>query len=389
MVDAAANSGVRPAASKGLEGIVAASTTLSSVDGSAGKLHYRGYAIEDLAAHSTFEEVMALLWDGELPTREQLDRLSADLVAHRELPGRTMRILREMSPRAVPIAALRTIVSSLEAEDPDPDIVTPEALREKGIALAARMATAVAAQARLREGHEPVSPDPSLGHAANFLWMLTGKHPSPVQARAFEIYFVLLAEHSLNASTFTARIAASTGSDVYAVITAALASLKGDAHGGANQRAMEMLRDIGSPEAVEGFIEHALATKRRLMGIGHRIYRVLDPRAPILEDQVQKLMDEGGETRWAETARRVEAVTATHPYYVERKLSPNVEFFSAPLLDLVGLPTDVFPAAFGCSRIVGWLAHMMEQLADNRLIRPAAEYVGPAPRPFIPLDARG
>jgi citrate synthase len=251
------------------------------------------------------------------------------------------------------------------------------------------MATIVAAQARLRQGLEPVAPDPTLGHAANMLWMLTGQRPTAVRARAFDIYLILLAEHSLNASAFTARIAASTGSDLYAVITAALASLQGDAHGGANQRAMEMLREIGSPNAVEGFVERALAQRRRLMGIGHRIYRVRDPRAPILHAQVEALLREGGDSRWAETARRMDQVTAVHPYYVERKLSPNVEFYSAPLLDLVGLPTDVFPAAFGCARIVGWVGHMMEQVADNRLIRPNAEYIGPAPRPFVPLAARG
>lgn len=388
MVDTAANSGVRPTA-KGLEGVVAAATSLSDVQGTAGRLYYRGYAIEDLAANSTFEEIIGLLWDGELPTRAQLEQIKADLLAARPLPERTMRLLRDLSPTIIPIAALRTVVSSLAGEDATALATDPASLRAKGLALAARMGTAMAAQVRLRQGLEPVAPDPSLGHAANILYMLAGQRPTPVQARAFDVYMVLLAEHSLNASTFTARIAASTGSDLYAVITAALAALQGDAHGGANQRAMEMLREIGSPDQVEAFIERALQTRRRLMGIGHRIYRTLDPRAPILEKQVQALMDEGRETRWAETARKVQQVTATHPYYVERKLSPNVEFYSAPLLDLVGLPTDVMPAAFGCARIVGWVAHMMEQLADNRLIRPAAEYIGPAPRPYVPLAQRG
>jgi citrate synthase len=389
MVDTAANSGVRPTASKGLEGVVAASTTLSNVDGANGRLHYRGYAIQDLAEHATFEEVIGLLWDGELPTARQLERIKADLVAQRALPARALRVLRDLSPSIIPIAALRTVVSALAGEDDDALATDPDSLRAKGLALTARMATATAAQVRLRQGLEPVDPDPALGHAANLLYMLSGERPSAVEARAFDIYMVLLAEHSLNASTFTARIAASTGSDLYAVITAALASLQGDAHGGANQRAMEMLREIGSVDNVEPFIEHALETKRRMMGIGHRIYRTLDPRAPILEDQVQRLMDEGGATTWAEIARRLEKVTEQHPYFAERKLSPNVEFFSAPLLDLVGLPTDVFPAAFGCARIVGWVAHMREQLADNRLIRPAAEYIGPAPRSYPPLSARG
>jgi citrate synthase len=389
MVDTAANSGVRPTASKGLEGVVAASTTLSNVNGTEGKLHYRGYAIQDLAEHVTFEEVIGLLWDGELPTARQLERIKADLVAQRALPARALRVLRDLSPSIIPIAALRTVVSALAGEDDDALATDPDSLRAKGLALTARMATATAAQVRLRQGLEPVDQDPALGHAANLLYMLSGERPSAVKARAFDVYMVLLAEHSLNASTFTARIAASTGADLYAVITAALASLQGDAHGGANQRAMEMLREIGSVDNVEPFIEHALETKRRMMGIGHRIYRTLDPRAPILEDQVQRLMDEGGVTTWAEIARRIEKVTEQHPYFAERKLSPNVEFFSAPLLDLVGLPTDVFPAAFGCARIVGWVAHVQEQLADNRLIRPAAEYIGPAPRPFPPLSARG
>jgi citrate synthase len=389
MVETTANSGVRPAASKGLEGVVASSTALSNVDGTAGKLTYRGYTIADLAAHSTYEEVTALLWDGDLPNRARLAELTATLVAHRELPARTLDLVRALSPRAVPIAALRTIVSSLEAEDETASATDADSLRAKGLALTARMPTALAAFARLRAGEEPVAPDPSLGHAANFLFMMTGERPTAVRARAFDIYMMLLAEHSLNASTFTARICASTGTDVYGVITAALATLQGDAHGGANQRAMEMLREIGAPEKAEAFVEHALSVKRRLMGIGHRVYRVRDPRAPILEDQVQALMDEGGETVWAETARELERVTAHHPYYVERKLSPNVEFFSAPLLDLVGLPTDTFPAAFGCARVVGWLGHVMEQVADNRLIRPNAEYIGPEPRAFVPLDQRG
>jgi citrate synthase len=375
-------------ASKGLEGVVAAASTLSNVEGTVGRLSYRGYAIEDLTAHATFEEIIGLLWDGELPTSQQLQQITDDLVTQRALPDRTTALIRSLSPSLIPIAALRTIVSSLAGEDPNPLATDPASLRAKGMALAARMATGLAAFLRLRQGLAPVAPDPALGHAANLLAMVTGAPPTPVAARAFETYMVLLAEHSLNASTFTARIAASTGSDLYAVITAALASLQGDAHGGANQRAMEMLREIGTVDQVEPFIEHALETRRRLMGIGHRIYRVRDPRAPILEDHVQRLMDAGGERRWAEIARRIERVTETHPYYVERKLSPNVEFFSAPLLDLVGLPTDAMPAAFGCARIIGWVAHMREQLADNRLIRPAAEYIGPPPRPFVPLADR-
>lgn len=379
---------VGTAGGRGLEGIVASTTTLSSIDGTAGRLHYRGYAIEDLAEQTSFEEIIALLWDGELPTRAQLDALKADLAAHRALPERTMRVVRDLSPRSVPIAALRTVVSALEGEDETPTTSDQSALRAKAVALAARMPTIVAAHVRLRAGQEPVDPDPALDHAANFLWMLTGERPSEVRARALDAYFVLLAEHSLNASTFTARITTSTGSDIYAVITAALAALQGDAHGGANQRAMEMFQEIGSADRVESFAEQALATKRRLMGIGHRVYRVLDPRAPILERQVDALIAEGGDPRMAEVARAIEALVARHPYYVERKLSPNVDFFSAPLLDLVGLPVDTFPAAFGCSRIAGWVGHFFEQVADNRLIRPLAEYTGPAPRPFVPLAQR-
>lgn len=388
MVQAAAGSAGAPV-SKGLEGVVAAATSLSLVDGANGRLFYRGYPIEDVANQASFEEVALLLWDGDLPPAAQLDQFEAELAARRALPDRAMRLLRELSPRAVPIAALRTIVSALEGDDPQPDVMTPEAVRDKGLSLLARMTTIVAAQVRLRQGLEPAPPDPALGHAANFLWMLTGQPPDPLKARAFDVYLVLLAEHSLNASTFTARVTASTGSDVYAVITAALAALKGDAHGGANQRALEMLREIGSPDRVEEFIEQALATRRRVMGIGHRIYRVRDPRAPILEEQVQTLMDAGGERRLAEIARTLDKLTTRHPYYVERHLSPNVEFYSAPLLDLIGIPTDVFPAVFGCSRIVGWIGHLLEQLADNRLIRPAAAYVGPEPRAWVPLAARG
>lgn len=385
----AANKGARPASGKGLEGIVASTTSLSSIDGNAGRLHYRGYAIEDLAEQTSFEEIIALLWDGELPTRAQLDALQAELAAQRALPERSLRLLRDLSPRAVPIAALRTIVSALEAEDESPTAHDLPALRAKAVALAARMPTIVAAQARLRQGREPVAPDPDLDHAANFLWMLTGERPSAARAAAMDNYLVLLAEHSLNASTFTARIVTSTGADIYGVITAALAALQGDAHGGANQRAMEMFREIGSADRVEDFVTGALATKRRLMGIGHRVYRVLDPRAPIMERDVDALIAAGGAPEMAEVARALEALTARHPYYVERKLSPNVDFFSAPLLDLIGLPADLFPSAFGCARIAGWVGHLLEQFADNRLIRPLAEYTGPPPRPFVPLAERG
>lgn len=372
---------------RGLEAVVAAETRLGAVDGTAGTLHYAGYAIGDLAERATFEEVLYLLLFGALPPEQNLAGLRADLAAAQRDEA-ALALIYGLPPFGAPIDALRTAVSALAQDDPAAERLDPENVRRIGIRLAGLMAVALPAIERRTRGEKPLAPRPELGHAANVLYMLQGTPPSETAARAFDTYLILLAEHSLNASTFAARVAIGAGSDPYAAITAAIATLKGDAHGGANRRAMEMLLAIGSPERVEAYVEESLARRRRLMGIGHRIYKTRDPRARHLERLAQQLADESGDRQAYETARHVEEVTGAHPYYAERKLYPNVEFFTAPVLYGLGFRPELMPAVFALSRIAGWTAHVMEQLADNRLIRPQARYIGPEPRPFLPLAER-
>jgi len=372
---------------RGLESVVAAETRLGAVDGTAGTLHYAGHSIDELATGASFEETLYLLFHGNLPDAAQLAGLRAELgTAQADEEARA--ILRGLPATGAPIDALRTAVSVLAQEDPRVEDTSPDNVRRIGVRLAALMPVALAANERRAGGQEFVAPDPALGHAANFLYMLHGERPSAVAERAMNTYLVLLAEHSLNASTFAARVAIGAGADAYAALVAAVATLKGDAHGGANRRAMEMLREIGRPERVAGYIDESLRTHRRVMGIGHRIYKTRDPRARVLEALARDLAGESGDPTPFDTARELERVTAAHPHYVERKLYPNVEFFSAPVLHGLGIRAEAMPAVFALSRVAGWTAHILEQLADNRLIRPQARYVGPAPRPFQPVESR-
>jgi citrate synthase len=274
-------------------------------------------------------------------------------------------------------------------EDPDQDNLEHDAILEKAIRLAAAMPTILAAYQRLRSGKDPVEPDSSLSTAANFLYMVNGEKPTETQAKAFDLYLVLLAEHSMNASTFTARSTVSSTSDLYSAITAALGSLKGVAHGGANMMAMNMLLEIGSPGEIDDYVDESLRIKRRLMGLGHRIYKTRDPRVDHLMKWSEKVANEIGDTKWYQLAHRMEELTAHHPYFSERKLYPNVEFYSAPLLYNLGFPPDLMPGVFALSRIVGWSANVMEQWENNRLVRPSAEYVGPKSQQFVPIDKRG
>jgi len=257
------------------------------------------------------------------------------------------------------------------------------------LGLAAAMPTILASYQRLRNGQEPIAPSSDLGIAANFLYMLRGEKPSQTQADAFNLYLVLLAEHSMNASTFTARSTISSSSDIYSAVTAALGSLKGVAHGGANMMAMNMLLEIGDPAKIEEYVDESLKIKRRLMGLGHRIYKTRDPRVNHLMKWSEKVANEVGDTQWYQLAHNMEQLTNHHPYFTERKLYPNVEFYSAPLLYNLGFPPDLMPGVFALSRIAGWSANIMEQMAENRLMRPQAEYVGPAHQDFVPLDERG
>ncbi|MCC6935324.1 MAG: citrate synthase, partial [Thermomicrobiales bacterium] len=274
-------------------------------------------------------------------------------------------------------------------QDENQDDLSQEGLREKALGLAAAMPTILASYQRLRNGQEPIAPSSDLGIAANFLYMLRGEKPSQTQADAFNLYLVLLAEHSMNASTFTARSTISSSSDIYSAVTAALGSLKGVAHGGANMMAMNMLLEIGDPAKIEEYVDESLKIKRRLMGLGHRIYKTRDPRVNHLMKWSEKVANEVGDTQWYQLAHNMEQLTNHHPYFTERKLYPNVEFYSAPLLYNLGFPPDLMPGVFALSRIAGWSANIMEQMAENRLMRPQAEYVGPAHQDFVPLDERG
>jgi citrate synthase len=373
---------------KGLEGVVLGDSTISNVEGTIGRLSYRGYLIQDLAANSSFEEVLYLIIYGELPNKTQLDTITNNLKSQRELPAKAMEILRALPTTGEPIDVLRTITSTLALMDKDLDNTSHDAVIDKAITLAARMPTITAAYDRLRNGKEPIAPNKNLGHAANLLYMLKGQEPSPEEASALNTYFVLAAEHSFNASTFTAKVVISTLSDYVSAITAALCSLKGAAHGGANQKAMEMMMEIGSVENVEPYIDHALATKHKLMGMGHRIYKTYDPRASHLNEHARIIAERTGNKRWYEIAKKIDEVSRTHEYFSSRKIYPNVEFYSAPLLHTLGFEPDMMPALFGCSRIAGWTAHVLEQLSDNRIIRPSVDYTGPAIRDYVPVKNR-
>jgi 2-methylcitrate synthase/citrate synthase II len=376
------------AISRGLDNVVVASTQLSAIDGTAGRLSYAGYDIHDLAERTTYEEVFYLLWYGDLPNAAQLKAFSERLRAERGLSEAELALVRNTPPSGHGMDALRTMVSALAQLDEHAEDTSPENVERIGIRIAAKMPSLIAAWDRLRNGKPPIAADPSLGHAANFLYMLKGERPSAAYARAFDTYLVLLAEHGLNASTFAARVAIGAQADVYCAIVAAIGTLKGLLHGGANQKAMETFLAIGAPENARPYIDNLVKNHGRLMGVGHRIYRVEDPRMRHLRAQFLALSAEGA-GQWHEVAEEVGRVILEHPHFVERKLNPNVEFYSAPLLYSLGLPLDMFTVAFAMSRIAGWMAHIREQLADNRLIRPKADYNGPAPRAFVSLEDRG
>ena len=373
----------------GLDGIKVARTALSSVDGERGILKYRGYNIDQWVNKATFEEVAYLMWYGEWPTRAQLDDLNEKLTARRSLTKYVEAVLRELPTTGAPIDSLKITVTVLAMEDENEDSWDIDDLRAKSITTTAIFPTALAAYHRLRNGQEPLEPLPEYGSAANFLYMVNGERPTENAEKAFDTYLALLAEHSMNASTFTARSTISSTTDYYSAINSALGSLKGIAHGGANMMAMKMLMDIGSPDKVKDYVDESLEIGRRIMGIGHRIYKVRDPRVNHLMAWSEKIAAEVGDNTWYEMARTMEELTNDHPYFTQRGLYPNVEFYSAPLLYNLGFPPDLMPAVFGISRVVGWSANIMEQVQENRLMRPQALYVGEDEQEFVPIEQRG
>lgn len=385
MTSAPAAAPAAPTFSPGLAGVVAAETKLSMVDGKNGVLTYLGININELAEQASFEEVCYLLWHGKLPDAGELKRLKAELAAHRDLPNEIHALIRSYPRSAVPMDVLRTVVSALGAYEPEVEDISVEATQRKGVRLTAQFPTIVAAVYRAREGQPFVAPDPSLDHAANFIYMLTGKTPDELIARAANLYFVLLADHSFNASTFTARVIASTQADLHSAITGALGALKGPLHGGAAEATMKMLIDIGSPEEVDGYVDRAMANKQKIWGIGHRIYKTGDPRAKHLLEWARKIEDARGQgQQYVEMAKMVEQAVLRH-----KELYPNVDFFSAPLMYYLGIPIDFDTCLFACSRIGGWTAHVIEQYKQSVLIRPSAEYTGPVNQHYVPLSKRG
>lgn len=372
--------------SKGLQGIVAAQTAISHVDGQNGRLFYRGIDIHELAAKSTFEETTALLWYGKLPTKTQLESFKQKFIANRKLPDPLISILFALPKTTSPMSALRTTVSALgpfdaaEAQHSDNSLESNVA---NSIRLTSSMPTIVAAWERIRNGLWPISPRDDLSHSANFLYMLTGEVPSETAAKMIDIALILHADHGLNASTFAARVTASTLSNLHSAVVSAIGTLKGSLHGGANEEVMRMLLEIGDIDRVEQYLRGALSAKKKIFGFGHRVYKVDDPRASWLRDLSHKVAEDCNNMRWFEMSERVRAFIKEH-----RDLPVNVDFYSASLYYTVGVPIEIFTPLFAISRVAGWTAHVYEQLSDNRLIRPMADYIGPLNVKYTPLEER-
>jgi citrate synthase len=371
-------------AGKGLEDVVAAQTSISDIDGKMGRLFYVGYDIHDLAGNATFEEIVHLLHTLRLPKKDELDTLIEQLTAEREISPFIEDMMPTMAKQTSPMSMLRTTVSAMSAYDPDGWDQSPEANYRKAMRLIARFPTVIAGYDRLRNDLEPINANPKLSHAGNFLWMLTGEEPDPEEARVFDICLVLHADHTMNASTFTARVVASTLADIHSATTAAIASLKGPLHGGANEAVMKMLLEIRDPARAEEFIKHKLAMREKIMGFGHRVYKTEDPRATHLRRLSKQLGEQKGDTRWFEISRKIEEVVMS-----EKGLYPNVDFYAASVYYALGIPVDLFTPVFAASRVSGWTAHIREQYADNRIIRPESEYIGPRGRRWNPIEERG
>src|SRR3954469_17501696 len=370
----------------GLEDVVAATSAICYLDGDRGVLAYYGYDIHDLARGATFEEVCYLLWHGRLPTRAELGDLQSQLAASRALDEPILRLMKQL-PSTDGMDVLRTLTSALGHYDRDASDASPQANYRKAVRLTAQLASLVATYGRMQQSGGPIQPDPALGHAANFLYMLTGNRPNALSTRAFDIALVLHADHELNASTFAARVAAATLTDLHSAIVGAIGTLKGPLHGGANADVMRLLIEIGqdaTPERVDDAIRAKLARKVKIPGFGHRVYHTEDPRATHLRRMSKELGERAGNTRWFDMSQRIEKLVTG-----EKKLYPNVDFYSASTYYTLGIPIDLFTPIFAVSRISGWTAHCLEQYANNRLIRPRTDYIGPGyPQTFLPLAQR-
>jgi citrate synthase len=370
---------VRPAVAKKsvqLSGIVVAQSAVCSIDPDEGVLMYRGYDIADLAEHSNYEEVAYLLLNGELPSGAELEASKEEL-SSRKLSGEAAVVVDTAANQAAPMELLRTAVSALSFADPDKAANDQEAGRRKAARLIAQLPTIVARYHRVREGLDPVDPDPSLSYAENFLTMLHGERPSEEHVRAFDVAMILHAEHEMNASTFTARVVAGTGADIHGAVVAAIAALSGPLHGGANEAAMEMFERFGSPERTPDAVRGMLERKEKLYGFGHPLYRAYDPRALILKQVSREFSEDAGEPNWYAITEAAEQTV-----FEEKGLYPNVDLYSGSVYRYLGVPNDLFTPLFAASRVAGWAAHILEQQADNRIIRPSSEYVGAERREF-------
>ena len=370
---------------RGLDGVYIDRTRSSFIDGKIGKLLYRGYNIHDLAEKATFEETIYLLLYSSLPTQAQLDTFDAELKANRELRDEIVQIIK-MTKDAHPMDVLRTAVSALAAFDPDVGDSSPEANLRKGVRLTAVAPTIVAAHARIRDGKDPVPPNPGLNHAANFLYMLFGEEPDPQDARLIDKDFVLHAEHGINASSFGARVAASTQADLHCAVTVGIAVLKGPFHGGAAEAVMKMALEIGNEENAESYVRDLQARGGRIMGFGHRVYKAVDPRSVHLQEDAKALGERKGQPRWFSILQEV--IEVMQPY-ARRGICQNVDFFSGTVYYLLGIPDDLFISIFAMGRIPGWTVQVMEQFENNILLRPRLQYVGPMDLEYVPIDQRG
>ena len=371
---------------KGLEGVIAAETKMSFIDGQKGVLEYVGIPIGELSSNSSFEETVFLLWNTRLPKADELALLVETLRDRYEPPEKIVELIRHTPKDAQPMHVLRSMVSSLAMYDANPNANDVDSARDKALTILAQAPAIVAYFDRHRRGLELVRPDTSLSFAENFLYMLNGEKPTETMARAFDICMILHADHGLNNSTFTARVIISTLSDVYSALTGAIGSLRGPLHGGANEGVMKMLGEIPSLDKVESYIMGKVERKEKIMGFGHRVYKARDPRATDLKKLAKQLAEDTGNSDLYEKSSAIEQI-------MERELAskgiyPNVDFYSATTYHCIGLKLDLFTPMFALSRIGGWSGHIIEQLSDNRLFRPKAEYVGPHDAPYIPIDER-
>ena len=378
--------------SKGLEGVLVAESSLSDIDGDAGQLIYRGYDIEDLAREASYEEVLHLLWYGELPTEQQLAEFSDSMAADRDVSGGVLDTLADLAEAdETPMAALQTGVSLLSAAEPEPDkdIEDADATRREGRRIVAKIPTLLAAYDRLRRGEEPIEPREDFSYAGNFLYMLTGEEPGGVAEETFDMALILHADHGLNASTFTAMVIASTQADLYSAVTGGIGALSGPLHGGANQDVMEVLQEVdGSSKDPLQWVKDRIDAGGRVPGWGHRVYNVKDPRAKILQSKLADLSEETGESKWLDYTSTIEEYLTEEMALPAKGIAPNVDYYSGSVYHNLGIPIDMYTPIFAMSRSGGWVAHVLEYWQDNRLIRPRGRYVGPDIREFVPIEER-